>query len=119
MPAEAEDQLLRMQFVDDRERQMFAEASLGIEAQEFLRSPVGAYLHGCAKQEYESAKEELLHLAPARWGWQSKRVQLKALKLQMRAENAHNFMQWMAEAIQQGALAEQSLEQDEIEGAGR
>ena len=50
---------LDIEFASDQERDYFAQAKLGEDVIGFLRTPVGRYLHGCAKQEIEQLKKEL------------------------------------------------------------
>lgn len=102
-----EQELLNtLQFVDDREKQYFAEAQLGLQVRDFLASPAGRYLHGRAKLELEEVKEELLKLNPySLFG----RRAFKRLK--ERQAHAENFMRWCAEAITEGVQAERKLEE--------
>ena len=39
-----------VEFINDQEREYFAEAHLGEQVRSFLVSPAGRYLHGRAKQ---------------------------------------------------------------------
>lgn len=97
-------------FVNERERMYFAEASLGIEVQQFLESTVGRYLHGCAKQEYDQARSDAFELDPytpeGKKKWQ---------ELQNKARAAEHFMRWCVEAIQAGKNAEMMLGSNEDE----
>jgi hypothetical protein len=102
----ADPRIEGLSFLDDRERMFFAQASLGENAVQFLHSDVGRYLHGCAKQEVETLRDELetvnLHSFFGR---------RKLKKLQMKAQAARYFMQWMAECIQDGEAAYHQLEE--------
>lgn len=92
-------------FVDQQERQFFAEAEMGEETIEFLRSPIGRLLHGRARQVVEQAKTDLLDINPlTRRGFRKfKRIQEEALQ-------AKWFMRWCAETIQDGDIAATQLE---------
>lgn len=106
MAAAAADRLANVRFVDDREREYFAQASLGEDVRGFLVSPVGRYLHGCAQQEVDALRDELEKVNPdSFWG------KRKLRKLQQRAAAARYFMTWCAEAIQTGEMAYRQLEE--------
>ena len=53
-----------IEFVNEQEQEFFAEAVLGEDVKEFLTSPTGRYLHGCAKQEYDRCCNKLLQIDP-------------------------------------------------------
>lgn len=93
-------------FIDENERLYFAQAKLANDVLLFLRSPVGRYLHGRAKQQYEEAKEGALKCNPNSFFGRRK---LK--KLQQEAAQAHCFMQWCTDIISEGEFATQELEQ--------
>lgn len=90
-----------IQFIDENEREYFAEAVVGQEMQEFLTSQVGQYLHGCAKQEYDRCRDEMFDTDP--WTPEGKQ---KFLQLKADAAAAAHFMRWCAEAITRGQQAE-------------
>ena len=103
----AEDDRLRgVEFVDLQEREYFARAKLGLDVYDFLRSPVGRYLHGCAKQEIETLRDELEKSNP-----DSIFGRRKVRRLQTEAKAARMFMRWLAEAIQDGDFASRQLEE--------
>lgn len=95
-----------IRFVDDREREYFAQANMGQQVYDFLRSPVGKYLHGCAKQDVEALRDELEKVNP-----DSIFGRRKLRRLQKRAQAARFFMTWCAEAIQVGEMAYQQLDE--------
>ena len=99
-----------LEFVNDQERQYFAQAQLGEQVYQFLHSPTGRYLHGCAKQEINALRDELercdLDTRLGRW-WAGRKIR----KLQRKAAAARYFMQWCAEAINNGEFAYQHLTQ--------
>lgn len=101
-----EDPTAGINFVDEREREYFAQARMGQDVLDFLRSPAGKYLHGCARQEVELLRDELEKVNPdSIWG------RRKLRRLQKRAKAARYFMTWCAEAIQVGEMAYRQLEE--------
>lgn len=95
----------KVEFVDDREREYFARARLGIDVETFLNSSTGRFLHGRARMEIEECKNDMLDCNPN--SWLGRR---KLTKLQQRAATARLFMAWCAEAIIDGRLAHKELE---------
>ena len=97
-------------FVDERERELFALATLGEEARRFLlEHPVGRYLHHRAKVEVQQAEIDALEVNPDSWrGWFRERRRLRTIR--MRAAVARTFINWLAEAIVNGDNAEKELE---------
>lgn len=91
-------------FVDEKERELFARSSLGVKAREFLESELGRYLHGRAQKEIEQAQVDALECNV--WSWWGRR---KLLKLQNNARVARSFLRWIVEAIQDGEVAFQEL----------
>jgi len=91
-------------FVDDKERELFARAQLGVKAREFLETDLGRYLHGRAQKEVEQAQVDALECNA--WSWWGRR---KLLKLQHKAGIARSFLRWIVEAIQDGEFAYQEL----------
>ena len=97
-----------VEFVDEKERELFARARLSESVLDFLRSDVGRYLHGRAKLELEEAKDQLLDCNPfSFWG------RRKMRKIQMRAEVARSFMRYVSDAITDGEIAYQELKERE------
>ena len=105
MTGVVEKDFSHLTFVDEQERQYFAEAHLGQETIDFLRSPAGRLLHGRAKQEVEQAKMDLLDINPM-----TRRGFRRFKKIQERAQQAKWFMQWCAETIEQGDVAATQLD---------
>ena len=91
-------------FVDEKERELFARAQLGEQARDFLQSPIGRYLHGRARGEVERCQEEVLLAKP--WTFWGRR---KLKDIQKRYEIASSFMNWLVEAITDGELAYSEL----------
>lgn len=89
---------------DDRERELYATMILREDVLEFLRSPVGRYLHGRAKLDLEAAKEDLLDCNPLSW-WGRRKI----LKIQHRADVARSLMRYCVDAINDGNVAEKQL----------
>lgn len=95
-----------IEFINEDERQYFAEAVLGEEIRQFLVSNVGRYLHGCAKQEYDRCRDEMFSIDP--YTPEGKRT---FLKLKADAWAAAHFMKWCVEAMQNGDNAEIMMNQ--------
>jgi len=94
-----------LDFIDEQERQYFAEAQIGEEVIAFLCSPTGRLLHGRAKQEVEKAKQDLLDINPL-----TRRGFRKFKQIQEKAQQAKWFMRWCADAIEQGNAGAIQLE---------
>ena len=95
-----------IKFIDEREREYFVQAKMGQDVLDFLRSPIGRYLHGCAKQEVEELRDALEKVNPdSIWG------RRKLRRLQLKAKAARHFMTWCAEAIQVGEMAYRELDE--------
>lgn len=91
-------------FVDEKERELFARAQLGTAARDFLDTDLGRYLHGRAQQEIEQAQVDALECNIRTW-WGRR----KLLNLQNNAGIARRFLKWIVEAIQDGEVAFQEL----------
>jgi hypothetical protein len=87
------------------ERTAFAEAAMGRDALDFLKTDLGRYLVGCAKQEAEDATHELKTV----WPWRKRRI----TELQNRIWRAESFSGWLADLILQGKAAEMQLDERE------
>lgn len=96
-------------FIDEKERELFARATLGDDIRDFLRSPVGRYLHGRAKQQLEESKIDALAVDPD--GWRAFFVRRKLRQIRLRAEIARSFMKWCADAIVDGDHAARELDE--------
>ena len=94
-----------IEFIDEQERQYFAEAVVGEDIRNFLVSDTGRYLHGRAKQEYDRCRDEMFDFDPYTPEGKAKYLELKA-----DAKAAANFLRWCVEAIQNGSNAETMLE---------
>lgn len=94
-----------IEFVNEQERQYFAEAVIGEEMRQFLTSQVGRYLHGCAKQEYDRCRDKMFDCDP--YTPEGKR---DWTRLKREAAAAAHFMRWCVEAIQRGDQAAVMLE---------
>ena len=84
---------------------LVAEAVLGRDAEEFLRSDIGRYIVGRCQQEVAEAHALLTTVSP----WRRNRIR----QLQNQAWRAQSVQGWLVELIQQGRQAEQALSQDE------
>lgn len=94
-----------IEFVNEQEREYFAEAVIGEEVRQFLVSDVGRYLHGRAKQEYDRCRDEMFDLDPYTPEGKAKYLNLKA-----DAAAAAHFMRWCVDAISRGDQAATMLE---------
>ena len=94
-----------VEFVNNQEREYFAEAVLGEDVREFLASSIGRFLWGCAKSKYDECRDKMFEIDPYTPEGKKKYEQLKA-----DAWAAQHFIQWCTEAIEQGNTAEAMLE---------
>ena len=97
---------LEIEFVDEKERELFARARLGESVHAFLRSDAGRYIHGRCRLELEDIKEQLLDCNL--WTFLGRR---RAKKLQEDAAVARKVMRFCADAIMDGEVAYQELTQ--------
>jgi hypothetical protein len=100
------DDLSGIEFIDTKERLYFERARLGFQVLDFLRSPVGRYLHGRAKLDLDECKQDALDCNPDSFFGRRK---LK--KIQRKADAAKSFIRYCTDAITDGQHAEQELEQ--------
>ncbi len=99
-----------IEFVDDRERELYAAAHLGEDAREFLRNhPVGRLLHHRAKLAIEQAQIDALEVDPDSWSWVRSRNKLRQIR--QRAAVARAFINWIADAIIDGDDAARQLDE--------
>lgn len=94
----------RVEFANKRERELLAQAMVGQDAIDFLNTPVGKYLHGCAKQKIWECVTEIAETNP-----DTRLGRRKIKRLQNEKAQAEMFSRWLAEAIQAGQLAEKEL----------
>ena len=78
-----------------------AQAILGRDAEDFIKSELGRYLIGCADQEKKDALVQLARVSP----WRRNRIR----DLQARVWRAESFLSWLAELIKVGRQAESVL----------
>jgi len=102
----AEPNYSNIDFVNDAERLFFEQARLGIAASEFIRSDVGRYMHGCARQQADEARDKVLLLNPY-----IPEDQAAIAKAQADAACGLAFMRWCTDLIHVGHEAEQSLQE--------
>lgn len=84
--------------------ELWAEAVLGQDAEEFFASELGKYLAGCAEQEEKDAFEALAYVDPTEY----KQITI----LQNRVWRARNFTGWLREIIVAGKQAKAVLESE-------
>ena len=80
---------------------LLAEAVLGRDAEDFLRSELGRYIVGRCKLEVQEAQEALSTVSP----WRRNRIR----QLQAQVWRAQSVQGWLIELIQQGRQAEAAL----------
>jgi hypothetical protein len=97
-----------IEFISDRERELFAEAHLGETARGFLLSDTGRYLHGRAQEELDKCKEEMLKLDP-----ESQVFEASFRTIQARAWCADHFIKWCTDVISEGDAAYVALGEEE------
>jgi hypothetical protein len=98
-------------FVDEKERELYAAGVLGEKVRTFLLSdPVGQLLHHRAKQQIGQAEIDALQINPdgCRGWFQAKR---KLREVRLRAAVARCFIQWLSEAIVDGDNAARELDE--------
>lgn len=90
---------------------LIATEALGDEARAFVKSNIGQYIAGCAQQEVEVAKTELLNIDP--YSVHSlQELQAKIAAIQMKARIALELDKYISEAITRGQQASQQLDQE-------
>lgn len=82
--------------------ELYAEAMLGKDAEEFLNTDIGRYLVGRAEQESAEAMEQLKRVYP----WRRRKIQ----ELQAKVWRADSVQGWLAELIISGKQALQTLD---------
>lgn len=92
-----------LETLDPTTRNLVGEADLGNETAEWLRSAVGRYIVGCAKQEIAEAHELLAKTSP----WRRRRIQ----ELQNRVWRAESLLAWLRELLLGGHAAHQALDE--------
>jgi len=94
------------EFIDSTEAELFAHAVLGEQAVDFLNSDLGRLLRGRAEQRKQDAKDAVIGINPMTpWG------RRKIRKLQFEAAVADQFLQFIAQTVNDGRQAEQQLRQ--------
>lgn len=98
-----------LKFRDENERALFDLALLGEQAITFLKvDPVGQYLHMRAKAILQQCEIDALEVEPDGWrGWFQARRKLRVIR--QRAQVARMFINFLADAIQEGRNAESAL----------
>lgn len=98
----------KIQFVDEKERELFAAVILGEDAREFLTTPVGRYLHHRAKAQVQQAEIDALSVPiDGLRGWLYARRKLRIIH--QRAAVARLFINWLGDAIVDANNAEAAL----------
>lgn len=84
--------------------ELFAEAIIGRDAEEFIQSELGQYLIGCAEQEAQEAMHQLKSVFP----WRRRKI----TELQNKIWRAESFQSWLGELVIKGKQAIQQIEED-------
>jgi hypothetical protein len=95
--------------MDDRERQIYQDKILiGELAKGFLREPLARYLVSKAHEEIEAVVDEFQYLEP--------QDTKKIINLQVRVRSVLGTLQWLNEAVKDGANAlDEYMQRKEIE----
>lgn len=82
---------------------LWAEATLGRDADEFLKSDIGRYLAGRCEEEVATAQEQLAVVSP----WRRNRIR----QLQNQIWRANSVRSWLIELVSAGQQAEIQLDE--------
>lgn len=85
--------------------ELYAEAMIGRDAEDFIQSDIGRYIVGCAEQEAQEAMDQLKRVYP----WRRRKI----TELQNKIWRAESIQSWIAELIIKGKQATQQLEGEE------
>lgn len=86
-------------------KELFAEAVLGKDAEEFISSELGQFIVGRAEQEIADALDELKTCHP----WRTRKIR----ELQNRIWRAESVQNWLAELVVRGRQALNQLDEPE------
>lgn len=100
-----------LEFINEKERELFARAQLGESVRKFIASDVGRYLHGRVKKDLEAVKDELLHTNTDNWFGRR-----RARRLREKAAHCERFLKYCIDAITDGDAAAIELEEQENNG---
>ena len=84
--------------------ELYAEAIIGRDAEDFVNSDIGRYVIGCAEQEANEAMAQLKNIYP----WRRRKI----TELQNKIWRAESMQTWISELIIKGRQAQQQLEED-------
>ena len=98
-------QLSHIEFVNEAEREYFAQAMVGEDILSFLNTTTGLYLHGRAKQVFNECIKEMFEIDP--YTPEGKKAHTR---LKRDAWCAEHFMKWCVDAISRGNEAASQLE---------
>ena len=101
----------KIDFADERERELFATVMLGDDVREFLQAtPVGKYLHHRAKITIQQAEVDALKVNPdGLRGWLYARRKLREIRA--RADAARMLIGWFGDALADANNAEVALKE--------
>lgn len=83
---------------------LMAEAILGKDAEEFLKSDIGRYMMGRCEQEIDEAQDLLSRVSP----WRRRRI----TELQNQIYRAKSLKSWLVELVNNGNAAEAVLTEE-------
>ena len=88
--------------MSDDNKELFAEAMMGRDAEDFIQSDIGRYIIGCAEQEAQEAMQQLKTVS----SWRRRRI----IELQNKIYRAESIQSWLAELVIKGTQAIQQLD---------
>ena len=100
-----QDAEVPLEFEDEREESLVRQAVLGHDIQDWLASPVGRWVAGCAAQDQRDIEEQLTTVKP-NTPWRRRRI----AELQQKHEAITMAIAWLSEAVKLGATAHRELE---------
>lgn len=84
--------------------ELYAEAILGKDAEDFIKSEIGRYIIGCAEQEANDAIYQLKRVYP----WRRRKI----AELQNKIWRAESIQSWLAELVIRGTQAISQLDEE-------
>lgn len=91
--------------MNEDDASLYAEALVGKDAEEFLKSDIGRLLLARAEEEEKEAMEELAKVSP----WRRRRIR----ELQNRVWRARSVVGWLVEVVNAGKQALATLDSRE------
>lgn len=85
-------------------KELYAEAMVGRDAEDFIQSDIGQYILGCAEQEAREAIDQLKRVYP----WRRRKI----TELQNKIWRAESIQSWLAELVIAGKQAIQQIDEE-------